>query len=576
MPEPLATLHMFVHASVSGGYVVALAAICLLQYVVHVHRMMLARRDREQWHRELSGVNTELTAARRDRTLTWHENRILREFLEEADCSRALATLLGRFVPIPESDFAFCLRCGPVSSSLEQSVGLSAPPGGLEIDRVFRARLIRGEPVVLAGDLLRNSRLWNSLAPADRQKVRELCLFGIPGQDDLLGVFGTTALLPAGNEWPRQLEATSRLLSTVAGSLRDRWRLDSRQDELQSKDEMLSLRSIADRHFESPLRMIGEFVEQAAIKVGADRAVLFLTSRNQAPQFRPLIRCGQALPAGVKEQWYRAEDAVAGAAMSLQGPVYYSAADLRRMSGADPLATAMLLPIAQQERTIGVLMFSRRESQEFSAGQKQLATWSGSLLADLIPRIVNHAVVTRQARIDALTQLANRGSFDRRIAEEVQAARTANTPLSLLLFDLDRFKSINDRYGHRAGDAVLRASAALVRDCVQNIRVADRFLGANPFVARYGGEELAVLLPRLNVEAARRIGESICAAVAGTRIDFDGESIAVTTSGGLATIPDHAESVDDLIAAADGALYLAKANGRNRIEVAEGALTAAG
>jgi diguanylate cyclase (GGDEF)-like protein len=544
--HPVNALLDISQASVSGGYVVAMAAICLLQYAVHVHRMNRARREREDCHRELSGAELELESARRDRTLTRHENQIVREFLSEGDCDKALRRLVERLAPPSDDGCAFCLRYQASVASIEQSVGFGAvSPDDLEIDRVFRPRLARGEPVVLAGEMLFGSRLWATFPFGDRQKIRELYLFGIAGEGELLGVFGTTSLMPAGDEWSRQLESTARVLSFVGGSLRDRWRLDARQNELKSKDEMLFLRSIADRHFDSPLRMIGELVEQAAAKIGADRAVLFLSSRNQAPQFRPLIRCGESLPSAFKEQWYQAEDLLAAAAMTSPACVHHSAAELLRMNLEVAINAAILVPIAQEERTIGLLIFTRRRKRDFSALQRELAAWTGALLADQIPRVVNQAVVTRQARIDALTQLANRGSFDRRIAEETQSARSSNTPLSLLIFDLDRFKSVNDRYGHRAGDAVLRATAAIVREGVQNIRIADHLSGVNPFVARYGGEELAVLLPRFDLEAARRIGESICRQVAGTPIDLGGESISVTTSAGLAGLPDHADSADD-------------------------------
>jgi diguanylate cyclase (GGDEF)-like protein len=441
---------------------------------------------------------------------------------------------------------------------------------------VFHSRLVRGEPVVLVGDLLRASRLWATLPAGVRPKIRELYLFGVRGPDDLLGAFAVSGLLAPAGDWPRQLESTARVLTAVAGSLRDRWRLESRQNELHSKDEMLSLRSIADRHYESPLRMIGEYVEQAAAKIGAARAALFLANRDQASQFRAMIRCGEPIPVHLKEQWYQHEDRLAVTGMSRGEPLYFSPKELQNTSAGGAIGAAMVVPIAQRQRTIGLLVFTRHDTAGFSASQQELATWSGSLLAELFPRVVNQAVVARQARTDALTQVGNRGSFDRQIEQDLQASRMSNTPLSLLLLDLDRFKSINDRYGHRGGDAVLKAAATIVRDCIQNIRVVDRLLGATPFVARYGGEELAVLLPRLNLEAARRIGESIRSDLAAARIEFDGEVLQVTTSVGLAAFPDHADSVDELIAAADAALYLAKANGRNRVEVAERTLTAAG
>jgi diguanylate cyclase (GGDEF)-like protein len=188
-------------------------------------------------------------------------------------------------------------------------------------------------------------------------------------------------------------------------------------------------------------------------------------------------------------------------------------------------------------------------------------------LADLIPRAISLAEVERKARLDGLTQLANRGEFDRHIDQQLSIAARQGTSLSLLMFDLDRFKSVNDSCGHRGGDAVLRAVADVIRDCMGAIRSADREKGVRPFVARYGGEELAVIV-QLDALAARRIGEFIRTRLEMQSIDFEGQSLHVTTSAGLATFPDHADTPEELIAAADAALYQAKANGRNRIEVA--------
>src|SRR5258707_14943225 len=122
----------------------------------------------------------------------------------------------------------------------------------------------------------------------------------------------------------------------------------------------------------------------------------------------------------------------------------------------------------------------------FSHVEQSLAAWAGGHLADLIPRAISLAEVERKARLDGLTQLANRGEFDGHIEEQVRFAARQGTPVSLLMFDLDRFKSINDTCGHRAGDAVLRAVADVIGDCMGASRGPDREKGVRPFVARYG------------------------------------------------------------------------------------------
>lgn len=159
-----------------------------------------------------------------------------------------------------------------------------------------------------------------------------------------------------------------------------------------------------------------------------------------------------------------------------------------------------------------------------------------------------------QSRTDALTGVANRGHFQQGLAAGVDAA----VPLALLIADLDHFKSINDRYGHTAGDQCLRQVASMMREC---------FPG-DALVARLGGEEFGVLLP--DHEAVERTAELFREQVSRLRIGTgDGEHFALTVSLGLARYEPgvHADG-DALYAAADAALYRAKQGGRNRLELA--------
>jgi diguanylate cyclase (GGDEF)-like protein len=160
------------------------------------------------------------------------------------------------------------------------------------------------------------------------------------------------------------------------------------------------------------------------------------------------------------------------------------------------------------------------------------------------------------AATDPLTGLLNRRGFFEETATLCTRRRKAKAPVTLLAFDLDRFKSINDAHGHAAGDDVLRVFAEVARD---NLR-------ANDIVGRLGGEEFVALLPA-NAAEAGIAAERVRAALAATAIVRDGKTIAVTVSIGLACCAPTV-AVDALIAQADEALYRAKANGRNRIEIA--------
>lgn len=570
----------------SSGCAVALTVVCLLQYVIHVNRMALAgrllqatREHRDEIVCELDQISNELAELKRDRNAFRFESQVLRDFVAQPDCDKAMRAFLRRFIPNPDEGFAAFLRHDQGRLAIAQSHGLfDGAATILDLDSGLLSRLSKGESVSLNRQEVRDSRIWDSISPRDRNKLDQLHLFGIAPAGsgsaesgpfaDLLGVLLSTRLGPVGLEESQQTELIKRLLETIHCALRDKQMLELQQDQLQSTGEMLALRNVVDRKYDSPAQMLEEFVRQAAEKSAADRASLFLCTSDSATPVKAFVRCGEALQAGLKEQWQRHEDDLAYACLAIRSPRTYARGELELLGIRTLLGSALVVPVLQQNRPLGLVLFTRRAREEFTRNQQALAVWTGNLLADLIPRVVNQAVVERQARLDGLTQVANRGEFDRQIRHELQIAGRSGTPLSLLMFDLDRFKSINDTYGHQGGDTVLRAAARLIRDCVRGIRTADRAAGVRPFVARYGGEELAVLA-RLDRDAAARIGEFIRTRLEMQSFEFEGQQIRVTTSVGLATFPEHADSCEDLIAVADAALYQAKLNGRNRLEIAQ-------
>jgi len=160
----------------------------------------------------------------------------------------------------------------------------------------------------------------------------------------------------------------------------------------------------------------------------------------------------------------------------------------------------------------------------------------------------------RLATRDELTGLPNRREFDRIMSEEEERARRFGHPLSLVVVDIDRFKSINDLHGHAAGDAVLREAASRIAD---SIRTVDR-------AARIGGEEFALILVQTDGQAAFEVARRAIASVAKNPVRAGELSVAVTASAGVATLPLDARTAGDLFAAADKALYAAKEGGRNR------------
>jgi diguanylate cyclase len=159
----------------------------------------------------------------------------------------------------------------------------------------------------------------------------------------------------------------------------------------------------------------------------------------------------------------------------------------------------------------------------------------------------------RRGRVDPLTDIANRTVFDERLAEETLRRKRFQTPVTLLLWDIDRFKGINDSYGHRVGDAVLREVAACL---------AGR-LRATDLVARYGGEEFGMLLVGTGLAEAMTLAEQIRAMIAALGFHFKGTPVPVTASCGLTELHEG-DSPATAFDRADGALYRAKDSGRDR------------
>jgi diguanylate cyclase (GGDEF)-like protein len=183
-----------------------------------------------------------------------------------------------------------------------------------------------------------------------------------------------------------------------------------------------------------------------------------------------------------------------------------------------------------------------------------IMAWLHRVNRELQERRVNLARANLLARTDGLTQLPNRRYFDEQLSNEKARAAQAGTALMVLLIDADHFKSINDRFGHSAGDAVLQSLARTIENELD---------APNYFAARYGGEEFAVILPATPPHDAVRVAERIRAAVEA----LEGAA-PLTVSIGVASATPPEAAADTLVKRADEALYRAKREGRNRVRVA--------
>jgi len=218
----------------------------------------------------------------------------------------------------------------------------------------------------------------------------------------------------------------------------------------------------------------------------------------------------------------------------------------------------LVIPLGPEGSEDAMLLLTP-SGADFGDQSRELALWLGSQAAIALENVRLHRLVARQASTDGLTELANRREFEDSLANEISRAERFGGSLALILADLDNFKQVNDRFGHQAGDEVLRTFADILRETVRDIDVA----------ARYGGEEFAILLPQTDIAGAERLAERLRGAVE-TRptAHAQGIPVVVTSSFGVASFPE-AETAPGLFAAADEALYRAKRAGKNCVVCAD-------
>jgi two-component system cell cycle response regulator len=217
-----------------------------------------------------------------------------------------------------------------------------------------------------------------------------------------------------------------------------------------------------------------------------------------------------------------------------------------------------ILPLKSGDRVLGTLVAASRRRGAFDDDVVRVLEVIALQAAQSLQRAQLFAEVERMAVTDGLTGLHNHRHFQNLLDQRLALARRYGKPLSLLLCDIDHFKTVNDTYGHPVGDTVLRGVAKLLS---AQARAVDQ-------LARYGGEEFAVILPETDTSAARALAERIRAAVAAAELRTTLGPIKVTLSLGVATFPDAADDKQALIDRADQALYAAKHAGRNRCVVA--------
>lgn len=331
--------------------------------------------------------------------------------------------------------------------------------------------------------------------------------------------------------------------------------LESSRDELRRNLDRMgaTLRTTLD--LEGMLEVV---LDTAAVTLGASSAALYLR-RASGREIRLEVAQGYdppvhaTLPLG---------HGIAGKA-ALGAPVLVpDDGSLIPFHPAEPqVSTAVAVPLIRGERTMGVLaLYGRTTLEPFGRADAATLAAFGGQASVAIENVLLHQETEQMSITDGLTGVWNRRYLELSLRKEIERAHRFSRPLSLLMVDIDRFKRINDQFGHQRGDEVL-------------VEVTRRIMGTVrtqiDFMARYGGEEFVVVLPETPAPGAAVVAEKVRAAI-GDR-GFIGErhpEVLVTVSVGVATYPTDGLSAEELVRAADEALFRAKRAGRDRVEAA--------
>jgi diguanylate cyclase (GGDEF)-like protein/putative nucleotidyltransferase with HDIG domain len=219
------------------------------------------------------------------------------------------------------------------------------------------------------------------------------------------------------------------------------------------------------------------------------------------------------------------------------------------------IRSIVYLPLMVKGEAIGSLIVASSKPNAYTHGQVNLLEKLASQIAMPVENSQLYAKAEQRARVDELTRLFNRRHFDERLKEEIDRHSRYGGMLSLMFLDLDFFKTYNDKHGHLAGDKVLARIGQLIEKAIRNIDIA----------FRYGGDEFAVLLPQSGVDEAFVVAERVRGKIAA---EMRKKRFGITTSIGLASWPSDGVTPDELINAADKALYYTKQTGGNRTCVA--------
>ena len=304
-------------------------------------------------------------------------------------------------------------------------------------------------------------------------------------------------------------------------------------------------------------RILTLVLEVVASRLDADKGVIYVfTGARDRLEAQAAFEMPLTL---LRQKELRVGDGLAGwVAVTGEAVTVPSLAGPAPAAPEPEVETALAVPIMVRNRTYAVLaLYGKRdgvfrESDVEAVGQFVARAGVG------IENVLRHQEARRYSITDPLTGVWNRRYFEMKARDELERAMRFGRPFSLLMVDIDNFKNVNDRFGHRSGDEVLVELARRMTEVTRDIDTC----------ARYGGEEFVLLLPETDSEGARVVAEKLRRIVSDAPIGVsDAGRLSVTVSVGVAGYPEHGDSLPDVLKRADEALYVAKRAGKDRVIV---------
>jgi diguanylate cyclase (GGDEF)-like protein len=442
----------------------------------------------------------------------------------------ALVVSLRRTAGLTASDVLVVLENGRITASSPAAHGrIDLPPGGAATRTVggvqYRALVapaLSGTSGARLGVLARKS-LIAAAAASSRNRI-------------LLGLLACLALVSAvALVEGRAIVRTLRTLAEAAHAIA-RGRLGERVP-VRGRDEFAQLgRAFNEMAHQLEERQRELEAERARLREAIARFGETLAATHDADQLLRVIAEGAAEAAGAR-----------GARLTATSGAVVETGDLAAA------AERLELSLAAGGETLGRLVLL---GDGFEEEQRVSAASLVAPAAIALENVRLHQLVEHQALVDVLTGVANRRACEQALRAEVARADRLGTPLALVLADIDDFKAVNDLHGHAAGDELLEAFAAVLRETIRGADVA----------GRWGGEEFVLLLPGADADGAVQLADRIRVALATRTVSgLGGEEVGITCSFGVAQ-HEQGSDAETLLVAADGALYRAKREGKNRVE----------